>query len=289
MNPGTCAWCRNPLKGRRSHARTCSKKCRQSAWYFSVPCETRRAADVPMVFAYADPPYPGLAARYYGKRPDYGGEVDHGALLSDLQRFDAFALSTSADALPKVLALCVERDLAVRVAAWVRGARGHGASARSRSPRSAWEPLIYYVGPNGRTDVGEWPEDVLTFAARTRPSEPEPVVGMKPSRFSFWMFDLLGARPGDEFHDLFPGSRGVMRAWEVLNSRKAPAPEVSGAAAPNPSDGAARDLSGTTSPKLSHLEVAETVGLAGSRNRRTQLERNCRVVRTAEPSRRSGT
>jgi hypothetical protein len=27
------------------------------------------------------------------------------------------------------------------------------------------------------------------------------------------VFDLLGALPGDEFTDLYPGSGGVARAW----------------------------------------------------------------------------
>ena len=31
-----------------------------------------------MRFAYADPPYPGLSARYYRNEPTFAGEVDHG-------------------------------------------------------------------------------------------------------------------------------------------------------------------------------------------------------------------
>lgn len=30
-----------------------------------------------MRVAYADPPYPGQAARHYADHPDYAGEVDH--------------------------------------------------------------------------------------------------------------------------------------------------------------------------------------------------------------------
>lgn len=35
-----------------------------------------------MRFAYADPPYPGKARKYYGAHPDFAGEVDHAALIA---------------------------------------------------------------------------------------------------------------------------------------------------------------------------------------------------------------
>lgn len=62
--------------------------------------------------AYADPPYPGKARLYYREHPDYGGEVDHVELLSRLATYDGWALSTSAAALPSVLALAVAQGLA---------------------------------------------------------------------------------------------------------------------------------------------------------------------------------
>ena len=40
------------------------------------------------------------------------------------------------------------------------------------------------------------------------------VSGAKPDAFCLWLFDLLGMGPDDEFHDLFPGSGAVTRAWE---------------------------------------------------------------------------
>ena len=87
---------------------------------------------------YADPPYPGKA-RLYRDHPDYGGEVDHGALIARLAGYDGWALSTSVEALPVVLALCPP---GVRVAAWHRGER----PTRSRWPLHAWEPVIYCGG-----------------------------------------------------------------------------------------------------------------------------------------------
>lgn len=34
-----------------------------------------------------------------------------------------------------------------------------------------------------------------------------------------WLFDLLQMNPDDEFHDLFPGTGGVMLAWEKWRRR----------------------------------------------------------------------
>lgn len=61
-----------------------------------------------MRFAYADPPYPGRAARYYRHEPTFAGEVDHVALIASLQAsgYDGWALSTAADALRELLPLC---------------------------------------------------------------------------------------------------------------------------------------------------------------------------------------
>ena len=81
--------------------------------------------------AYADPPYPGNAW-LYRDHPDYGGEVDHAALIEQLTGYDGWALSTSAEALPSVLALCPR---GVRVAAWHRGER----LAAGRLPLNAWD------------------------------------------------------------------------------------------------------------------------------------------------------
>jgi hypothetical protein len=42
------------------------------------------------------------------------------------------------------------------------------------------------------------------------------LTGAKPEAFCWWMFQLLRSDPAeDEFCDLFPGTGGVMRAWET--------------------------------------------------------------------------
>ena len=56
----------------------------------------------PPRLAYADPSYPGEGLAVSGS-PDYGGEVDHAALIAGLAEYDGWALSISAEALPAVL------------------------------------------------------------------------------------------------------------------------------------------------------------------------------------------
>ena len=201
-----CDWCSSPMPGVRADAVTCSVRCRQARHRFARAAgELPPAAGAPMRLAYADPPYPGLSRRYYQAHEDYAGEVDHVELIRHLSSYDGWALSTSARALPAVLASCPP---GARVAAWVRGER----PTRSAWPLSAWEPVIYYGGrqvPDARHRV-----DVLTYRPGARTTDPGRVTGAKPAAFAAWLFALLGARNGDAFADLFPGSGGMGRAWK---------------------------------------------------------------------------
>jgi hypothetical protein len=112
----------------------CSVRCRQARHRFTRTVGQGVARGRPPRLAYADPPYPGNAHLYRGHR-DYAGEVDHAALITHLTTYDGWALSTSAPALPAVLALCPP---GVRVAAWHKGAR----TTPSRHPLNAWEPVL---------------------------------------------------------------------------------------------------------------------------------------------------
>lgn len=47
-----------------------------------------------------------------------------------------------------------------------------------------------------------------------RPKPETYVIGQKPEAFCLWVFAWLGAQPGDELVDLFPGSGAVAHAWE---------------------------------------------------------------------------
>ena len=123
------------------------------------------------------------------------------------------ALSTSATALPDVLAICRCAGVDVAVAAWTRGARGH---ADPHGPVSSWEPVIYCGGRHGT-----FRPDSLVHGVKPRSTDPDHVVGAKPAVFARWLFELLGAAPGDTLDDLFPGSGGIARAWEIYSSLEA--------------------------------------------------------------------
>lgn len=208
-----CAW--NPEHpipaGARRDAIYCGQPCRQMAHRFRAGYQARPPVDEPLTFAYADPPYPRLARRYYGDHRDYLGEVDHAALVERLAHDypDGWALSTSSTSLRYVLGLC---PVDVRVASWHRGPR----RVRSLGPLAAWEPVIYR---GGRPDTSGEPAsrtDALAYVARARTGDGQRVIGAKPAAFAWWLFELLGARPGDRLDDLFPGSGGVGRAFDIF-------------------------------------------------------------------------
>ena len=140
--------------------------------------------------------------------------MDHEALIAQLvEEFpDGWALSTSAASLPAVLALCPP---GVAVAAWMRGER----PTRSYRPLAAWEPVIYFGGRLYMSPLQERRLDALSYRQGSRLTDPNRVIGAKPAAFCYWMFDLLGALPGDEFVDLFAGSGGVARAWSVIEAQ----------------------------------------------------------------------
>lgn len=207
-----CAWCPDPIPARaRSDAKYCSTRCRQAAHRFGR--ERPKASTIAgerMRFAYADPPYPGKSG-YYTDHPDYAGEVDHHALIRQLEKYDAWALSTSAEALPRILKIA--DDYAdVRVAAWIRGERPTVAY----QPLNGWEPVIYRGARLERRDPDARRVDYLIHHARPRTSDPNRVIGTKPAAFIWWLFALLGVHPGDTLDDLYPGSGGVARAAALI-------------------------------------------------------------------------
>jgi hypothetical protein len=207
-----CAWCQGPIPARaRRDSVCCSQRCRQARHRFTRAAgRAGLASGPPRRLAYADPPYPGRAGLYRG-HPDYAGEVDHQDLITRLGAYDGWALSTSAEALPGVLALC---PAGVRVAAWCRGTR----PVASWEPVSAWEPVIYRparpVDPAGGVRA-----DVLVHGVSAMTTLPGRVTGTKPAVFCRWLFGLLGATAADSLDDLFPGSGAVGRAWAAFTGQ----------------------------------------------------------------------
>ena len=239
--PRICEWCPKPIPARsptgrrtRADATTCGVICRKRRHRFQravargVPLRVTARRDAerltagPGRFAYADPPYPGLADYY----PE-AEEVDHAALIAFLEAeyADGWALSTSARALREVLALCPAQT---RVCAWRRRVR----FTASRRALSAWEPLLVVRGrelatdrPQELVDDVQTPdvildEDALDYRGRYD-SAHRAMVGMKPPQFAVWMFGQLGARHGDTLDDLYPGSGSIGRAWTLYGALEA--------------------------------------------------------------------
>lgn len=169
-----------------------------------------RLADTPTYrVAYADPPYVGMAKRHYGNEPDFAGEVDHEELILSLSEYDGWALSATSTSLRYLLPMCPED---VRVMAWVKTFCAY----KSARVAYSWEPVIVKELPRTK---GQHP---------TRDFVPERIamqkglIGAKPERFCYWLFNVIGLRPVDDFVDLFPGTNGVSEAWQKWCSHGGP-------------------------------------------------------------------
>lgn len=202
MSDRFCSWCRRLLAVTvTSRRRFCDTKCRQSAFRLRKISETLQATSSPLVFAYADPPYPGFSRKLYGKR-----DVFHRELIASLRTsgYAGWALSTSAKFLGDVLPLCPTE---ARVCVWVKPI---GVSSRTYGLHNTWEPVVVLPGRALRPGVRDW---ISAQPARRGGTLP----GRKPIAFCSWLFRILGMLPGDQLVDLFPGTGIVSRAWEELS------------------------------------------------------------------------
>lgn len=158
-----------------------------------------------MDIAYADPPYPGLA-RYYAKHADYAGEVNHSRLLRELSTYDGWVLHTSVPALAEVLRIADGLELTYRVCSWVKP---WASFKPSQALAYAWEPVLVHAARRqvltGFHVMRDWMAEPMTMQRG--------LTGAKPERVCHWLFECVGAQPDDTFHDLFPGTGAVSRAW----------------------------------------------------------------------------
>lgn len=169
-----------------------------------------------MKFAYADPPYIGQAQKHYGCE-----EIDHAALIERLSRWypDGWALSCSTPSLQLLLSLCPPD---VRIGAWVKPFCSWKPNV---NPAFAWEPIIFRGGrKHERYDdtVRDWYESPVVMENITLKKG---LAGAKPKAVCHWILDMLNFQPGDEMHDLYPGT-GVMGV--VVADRRMAAPSQSG-------------------------------------------------------------
>jgi len=160
-----------------------------------------------MIIAYADPPYIGQAKKHYNCE-----EIDHHKLLLRLQAYDAWALSCSSTTLQEILTM-PECPRNVRIAAWVKP---FCIFKPNVNPAYSWEAVIFH-GVRKRDRKEKTVKDHCIENITLRKG----LIGAKPEKFCYWLFDLLGVLPEDEFFDLFPGTDIVTKSLETwLTSQK---------------------------------------------------------------------
>lgn len=164
-----------------------------------------------MKIAYADPPYLGCSKFYPEKQ-----EMDHAELIKQLEVYDAWALSCHTPSLKILLPMCPDD---ARVAAWVKPFCAFKVNV---NPAYAWEPVIFKPA-RGRFSrklptVRDWVSANITIK--------KGMVGVKPTGFCYWLFELLGAREDDEFLDIFPGTGIVSKCWQSWCDAKRCSQEV---------------------------------------------------------------
>ncbi len=87
-----------------------------------------------------------------------------------------------------------------------------GASPATFGLHNTWEPLIVVQARRLRPGHRDW---LRAMPARGGGDLP----GRKPQEFIAWLFSCLGALPGDDFHDLYPGTGIVGQAWAYLSAQ----------------------------------------------------------------------
>ncbi len=200
-----CAWC-GTVELRPTQALWCSTRCRQTAWRARRLAELN-AEDVnpdpaPKRLCVADPPFPGLARKYYGREETYAGEVDHAELIRSLEAdFDGWALATAPRNLRELIPLTPPE---ARICSWVKPI---GVSTRTRGPHNAWEVLIVKPARLRRPGVRDYLVAPPSRAAGKK------LMGRKPAAWCMWVFAMLGASHGDTLVDRFPGTGIVGTCW----------------------------------------------------------------------------
>lgn len=155
-------------------------------------------------FCYADPPYIGCS-KYYAE----GEEVDHVALIWKLQdEYAGWALSGTSSSLPFLMSIAPK---GARVGVWVKPA--YKPFLQTGRVAWAWEPVVFKPIRGRAKTQRVIPDWIVTSPPPGRNTNQGFITGVKPDAFCFWIFEILGARMDDDFHDMFPGSGAVTHAW----------------------------------------------------------------------------
>lgn len=174
-----------------------------------------------MRFAYADPPYLGMGKLYADRHPEalaWDEPATHQSLIDRLcaDYTDGWALSLHTPSLRTILPMCPET---VRVGSWVKPWASFKPGVRVAY---AWEPVIFC---GGRGSAGRHNDTVRDWCAANA-TMLRGFPGAKPRDLCRWIFEVLGARPGDTLDDLFPGSGAVGAAWAEWVGEKSPLPAL---------------------------------------------------------------
>lgn len=161
-----------------------------------------------MRFAYADPPYLGLAAKFYGHlHPEaaaYDDPETHRALIERMTaEYDGWAMSLHSPSLREILPMCPKE---ARVMAWVKPFASFKPGV---GVAYAWEPIIVWGGRRRTRDqrtVRDWIAENITLKRG--------FTGAKPTAVVRWLLEVLNAQEGDDIEDLFPGSGAVTNALD---------------------------------------------------------------------------
>ena len=163
-----------------------------------------------MKFAYADPPYLGCAKKRYGNSfyDDPFNQID---LLQSLDQgqYDAWAFSLHE---PSLKVLSPHLPEGARIAAWVKP---FAVFKRGVDPAYTWEPIFFKTARKWNKN-----QDTVRDHLSCNIALKKGLVGAKPDGFWLWLFELLGAEPGDEFHDLFPGTGRGTEMWKQFCKSK---------------------------------------------------------------------
>ena len=162
-----------------------------------------------MKIVYADPPYIGQAKKHYSHDPNCA-EVDHNELLAQLVKADGWALSASSTSLKRILSMpnCPED---VRIGSWVKPFTSFKPGV---NPAYAWEPVLFMPARKHGRDV----ETVRDWVSANITLE-RGLSGAKPEKFCFWLFEILGMLPDDDFIDMYLGSGAVTKAHKAWCSQ----------------------------------------------------------------------
>ncbi|MCG3198527.1 MAG: hypothetical protein HUU16_13165 [Candidatus Omnitrophica bacterium] len=174
-----------------------------------------------MKFAYADPPYLGLAKKTYGDVHPQAAEYDdpetHRVLIERLcnEYPDGWAMSCHTPSLRTILTL---GPADVRVAAWCKPWAPFRPGVKTA--HFAWEPIIYRGGRPFSERLHAH-RDYTVTPMRLGKSRDSFGRGSKPVGLIQWILrDLLNANRDDEVDDLFPGSGGVAEAIRLWREQE---------------------------------------------------------------------